>query len=67
MLGKTKHLRANDTDSPDYVIEYDEFLSGSPGDDNRLKEIREILAQMFIRARKRGRPCKHEGEIKSAA
>lgn len=66
-LAKTKHLGASSADSLDYVIEYDEFSSGFPGENERHEEIREILAQMFIRARKRGRPRKHEEELENAA
>lgn len=66
-MAKAKLSGASTDDSPMYVIEYDEFPPGSDGEEQRRAEIREILAQMFIRARKRGRPRKNVEELNHAA
>ena len=62
-----KNLGAAKAEQPMYVIEYDEFPPGSDGEKQRHEEIREILAQMFIRARRRGRPRKDAEELENAA
>ena len=66
-MAKANYSGASTVDSSMYVIEYDEFPANSEGEEQRRAEIREILAQMFIRARKRGRPTKPVEELKDVA